>query len=191
MQLTPYALAGPLRQSREELDREQAALVESNNRGLGLQGEWMGVRSWYGGQIQQICRLQRGSKASPSLKLILGKMEMMRSHRFARFLGSRRVLQIKLPDSYDDKTAEKELLSQKFVLCGRIFRVFACKEEKAYAMEVNEDYDRVPSESEGDLNRHSLEDFVAWHNPLHLNARQVRLLTLLPSHRCSNAPPLH
>ena len=135
------------------------------------------MQNWYGGQIQQTCRLQRTSKSDPTLKLVLGKMEMMRSHRFARFLGSRRVLQIKLPDSYDDRAPEKTFLTQKLVLCGRVYQVFACKEEKAYAMEVNEDYGRAPKESEGDCSRLSLEEFVAWHNPLHLNAQQVRLLT--------------
>ncbi|EKM61658.1 uncharacterized protein PHACADRAFT_135496 [Phanerochaete carnosa HHB-10118-sp] len=155
---------------RQELDCEQSALVENQDRGLGLKGEWSGVPSWYGGKIQQTCHLQRVSEAT--FKLTLGKMEMRRSHRFARFLGSRRLLQIKLPESFSDRTAEKEFLNQKFVLCGRVFQVFAAKEEKAYAMEVGEDYDRLPCKSEGDFYRLSLEEFVARHSPLHLNAAQ-------------------
>ncbi|GJE89654.1 RNA dependent RNA polymerase-domain-containing protein [Phanerochaete sordida] len=154
-----------------ELDREQDALVENKHRGLGLKGEWDKVPNWYGGQIQQICRLHKAEDDTP-LRLMLGRMEMTRSHRFARDLGSRRLLQIKLPKEYNDRTKEKAFLSRKLVLCGRVFQVFAVKEDKAYAMEVNEDHGRAPSRSEGDFFRLTLEDFVARHNPLHLNAQQ-------------------
>ena len=103
----------------------------------------------------------------------LHKMQMTRSHRFARQFGSRRLLQIKIPDIYTDLSAEREYLEQKFVLCGRVFRPFSVKDKKVYAVEVNEDYDRKPDEREGDQHRRSLQDIINWHNPLHLNSKQV------------------
>lgn len=162
---------------RQELDREQAAILENESRGLGLQGMWYGKPNWYGGQIQQVARLERqpGPKeAKPQFRLTLLKMQMTRSHHFARFLGSRRLLQIKIADVYTDLTAEREYLKQKLVICGRIFRPFSAKDGRVYAVEVNEDYKpRKPDPLEGDQHRLSLEDIVAWHNPLHLNDKQV------------------
>ncbi len=40
-------------------------------------------------------------------------------------------------------------------------------------LETSEDYDREPAECHGDQYRYSLEQFVAWHNPLKLNGKQV------------------
>jgi RNA-dependent RNA polymerase len=98
---------------------------------------------------------------------------MTRSHRFARYLGSRRLLQIKIGDVYADLSAEREFLEQRFILCGRVFRPFAVKDGKVYAAEVNENYCRNSDNREGDQYRCSLEDIVGWHNPLYLNSGQV------------------
>lgn len=156
---------------REELDREQASIVENKSRGLGVEPDtWMGKPSWYGGQIQQIVRLHRTPSAP--LAFTLCKMQMIRSHRFARYLGSRRVLQINIADT-SGSSEPKSLLSQKLVLCGRVYITFAVKDGKVYAVEVDEDYHRKPREDEGDQHRCSLTDLVAWYNPTHLNADQV------------------
>ena len=139
-------------------------------------GHWLGKSNWYGGQIQQVATLKRlaPKDGQPQFHITLGKMQMTRSHRFARHLGSRRLLQIKIADMYQDLSAEREYLRQKFVLCGRIFRPFSVKDGKVYAVEVNEDYQRNPNDREGDRFRYSLEEIVRWHNPLNLNDQQVR-----------------
>ncbi|THH01293.1 hypothetical protein EW026_g1385 [Hermanssonia centrifuga] len=160
-----------------ELDREQAAIIENNSRGLGLQGEWMGESKWYGGRIQQIVHLVKVSnndkEKSVRYELKLGRMQMGRSHRFARFLGSRRILQIKLPKDYStDWALMKKYFLQKFVLCGRVYVPFSVKDGKLYSMEINEDYERAVQVGEGDHYRLSLDEFVRWHNPMDLNAKQ-------------------
>ena len=160
------------------MDREQEALVENRGRGLGLQGEWHGKENWHGGRIQQMARLVYKSGAKEPFSLQLLGMQMSRSHRFARFLGSRRMLQVKLPKGKKfqmDLAKLKAWFENKFVLCGRVFVPFATKEETVYMMETDEDYEREPSANEGDHLRLSLLEFVNWHNPIKLNANQVRL----------------
>jgi RNA-dependent RNA polymerase len=103
---------------------------------------------------------------------------MQRSSRFARFLSSRRVLQVRLSKDlrYEKSDIALDHLSSRFVLCGRVFVPFASKEGSAYMMEVNEDEDRSPDDSQGDDTRISLWDFIELHNPPALNQNQVRVL---------------
>jgi RNA-dependent RNA polymerase len=157
---------------REEYDREQDAILEGQSRGLGLQGEWRGVPDWYGGRIEQVVRL---SKSNGTLTYRLDRPEVKKSTRFARFLGSRRILKVKLSKDlrYEKGNNVCEHLSGPFVLCGRVFVPFASKEGSAYLMEVHEEKDRRPDSAQGDDRRMSLWDFVEWHNPLGFNQNQV------------------
>ena len=160
---------------RAELEREQEAIIENATRGLGLLGSWKGETNWYGGRIQQIARLE---KTSNGYKLQLSAMQKVgRSHRLARYLGSRRVLQIKIPEQSTHSQATmrslREFLAHKFVLLGRVFAAFSVKDDKIYLVETEEDYERSPRDSEGDQYRCSLRALVDWYNPLELNAGQV------------------
>lgn len=141
-------------------------------------GDFEGESNWYGGRIQQLARLVRSPSGTYHLEL--GAMQKVgRSHRLARYLGSRRVLQVKLPQkaTYDEKEMSvlKKFFSKKFVLCGRVFAAFSVKDEKVYLVETNEDFQRTPKESEGDDVRYSLGELVDWYNPLALNNKQVRV----------------
>jgi hypothetical protein len=159
--------------NREELDREQLAIIENRERGLGLMGEWHGEQDWHGGQIQQLARLEK----SNNLYVIhLEPMEKRRSHRFARYLGSRRMIQLRIPDDLVNKELRNvtDYLSQKFVLCGRVFVSLHAKENSVYMIETNEDYERQPGSWCGDEYRRTFADVVDWHNPLGLNKNQVR-----------------
>ena len=159
---------------RKELDREEAALRENRHRGLGLQGSWMGEEQWYGGRIQQVLALDLPPVAAddattePSLKLC--KMKITRSHRFGRYVGSRRIMQFKLPKNSGSRL--REFLEKKFVLLGRTFKPFKVKDGSAYLLEVDEDYERVVSVP-GDEYRLSYDAFIAWHNPTSFNQNQV------------------
>ena len=157
---------------REEYDREQDAIFEGQSRGLGLRGEWKGVPDWYGGRIEQVVRL---SKSNGQFTYRLDRPDLKKSTRFARFLGSRRIIKVKLSKDllYEKGDGVRDHLSGPFVLCGRIFVPFASKEGNTYIMEVNEDKDRAPDSAQGDENRMSLWDFIQWHNPLDLNQNQV------------------
>ncbi|KZT73373.1 hypothetical protein DAEQUDRAFT_721969 [Daedalea quercina L-15889] len=154
-----------------ELDREDKAIEEGVGRGLGLHGEWEGDPNWYGGKIRQIASVV---ETKDGFELHLKAMMKRKSNRFARFLGSRRMIQVKLPD---DKIMRKKgedvrkFMLSKFVLCGRIFVSFAAKDGKVFLMETNEDYER-DGNSAVDRGRMSLEDFVRWHNPMETNRGQ-------------------
>ncbi|KAG2358031.1 RNA dependent RNA polymerase-domain-containing protein [Suillus spraguei] len=156
-----------------EYDREQLAIVENKGRGLGTMGQWEGKEHWYGGKIQQVARVV---KAGTSFKLELEKPEIRRSHRFARFLGSRRIFQVRVPDNltYDKvgSALREFLISSKFVLCGRVFVPFHAKEGSMYLLETNENIDRQTNLGDGDSHRLTLYQFVKWHNPLRLNRKQ-------------------
>ncbi|KAI0005558.1 RNA dependent RNA polymerase-domain-containing protein [Russula compacta] len=157
----------------KEYDREQDAILEGTSRGLGLRGEWKGVPDWFGGRIEQVVRL---SKSNGTFSYRLDRPGLQKSTRFARFLGSRRILKLKLSKDLQYESAEvsgvRDYLSYGFVLCGRVFVPFASKGGSAYMMEVNEDQDRKPDSAQGDGTRISLWDFVQWHNPLVLNRDQ-------------------
>jgi RNA-dependent RNA polymerase len=159
---------------RLEYDREQLALIENKGRGLGTMGQWEGKDNWYGGKIQQVARIV---KAGTTFKFELEKPEIRRSHRFARFLGSRHILQVRVPDNltYDKvgSALREFLISSKFVLCGRVFVPFHAKEGSVYLFETNENIDRQTNLGHGDGQRVSLYQFVKWHNPLQSNLSQV------------------
>ncbi|CAL1694877.1 unnamed protein product [Somion occarium] len=157
-----------------ELDREQKALEENQHRGLGLQGleepddDWHGAKRWYGGRIQQTVELMKTS--DKELQVQVQPMEMRKSSRFARFLGSRRMISLKLPAFYE---RANEVLRQKFILCGRVFLPFCVKDNGAYLMETDEDYHGRRPFEQGDQRRCSLQSFIGWHNPLELNGKQA------------------
>ncbi|KAF9479421.1 hypothetical protein BDN70DRAFT_692461 [Pholiota conissans] len=153
----------------KELDREQAAIQENQGRGLGLMGDWQGSTDWHGGRIQQIGRVL---KLDDSFKIVLEPCESRRSYRFARFYGSRRFLNLGIPDEIlkteNDKV--KAYLSHKFIICGRTFVAFHAKDSHVYMVETDEDFERSPPDQRedwcGDQFRLSFRDFINWHNPL-------------------------
>jgi len=157
---------------RKEYDREEDAILEGQSRGLGLRGEWKGVPDWYGGRIEQVVKL---SKSDDTFAYRLVRPALRKSTRFARFLGSRRILKVNLAKDlrFMKDSGVREHLSGPFVLCGRVFVPFASKGSSAYMMEVNEGEDRRPDSAKGDFTRISLWDFIQWHNPLALNENQV------------------
>jgi hypothetical protein len=135
-------------------------------------GLWQGDPDWHGGQIQQLARLVKSEK---TFKILLEPMEKRRSHRFARYLSSRRMIQLRVPDELVMKELPdvRAYLSQKFVLCGRIYVPLHAKDNSVYMIETNEDYERQPGSWCGDEHRRSFADVVSWHNPLDLNMNQV------------------
>lgn len=163
---------GPRDVARIEYDREQDAILENKGRGLGGMGPWKGKDGWYGGRIQQVGRLVL---VHNRFSIQLEKPEIRRSHRFSRFLGSRRILQVRMDDLLYKHGEEVRLLlsSSKFILCGRVFLPFHAKEGSMYLIETNQDFQRVASDQDGDHLRISLNDFVEWHNPLDSNSGQV------------------
>lgn len=147
--------------------------MENEGRGLGLMGEWKGVKNWYGGQIQQLARLKKDTYGK--LKVTLEPLEKRRSHRYGRFYGSRRFIQLRVPEELLQKDGDQviEFLAKKFILCGRCFYPFCSKESSIYLVETNENYGRASGEWSGDQLRMTFQGFINWHNPIEDNHRQV------------------
>ena len=162
---------------RDELDREQKAIMENKSRGLGLvdDGQWEGATGWYGGQVQQIAKLSKGTSSESPYVVRLEPLEKRRSNRFARFLGSRRILLLRIPEDLMMKDGDniRQFLLRKFVLCGRVFVPFHSKEESLYLVETDENWERQGDFRCGDQFRMAFDRFVEWHNPLSHNAGQV------------------
>ncbi len=160
---------------RCELDREDTAIIEGRGRGLGLQGDFIEQPNWYGGRIQQVVRLEE--EGSGSFHLVLAKMEMRKSCRTARFLGSRRMLQVSIPHNVVNNRADdlRAFFTQKFILCGRVFIMFLPSGKKVFLMEIPEDY-KCSARVRGDEHRITLTDFVVWHNSMERNDMQVHSL---------------
>lgn len=159
---------------RRQLDLEQDAILENIGRGLGLMGKFGGFGDWYGGKVQQVGRL---IKEGVSYKIKLEKMESRRSHRFARYYGSRRFLHIRVSDDLllKERDQVKRFFRRKFILCGRVFVAFHAKERNVYLVETDENHDRRPQDFCGDHLRKSFNAFINWHNPLQVlkNTKQV------------------
>jgi RNA-dependent RNA polymerase len=167
--------------------------------GLTADSKWEGVDNWYGGRIQQVAHLDLvtsepmlsgasppKTRSLPKISLTkkhgspvpfcirLDKLESTRSCGFARFLGSRHLLQVRVPKKLLGDEA-RAYMQQKFVICGRVFVPFQAKENNVYMMETDENVDRVPDVQQGDQHRMSFSQFVEWFNPLSLNYKQVGL----------------
>ncbi|KDQ17068.1 hypothetical protein BOTBODRAFT_30455 [Botryobasidium botryosum FD-172 SS1] len=167
----------------EELDREQAAIIEDAGRGLGCtEGDESG---WFGGKVQQRARIFiRDAPPSSSYSagsiadrfaIKLEPQEKGRSTRFGRFFGSRRLIQLTIHKDIMDRHLEAlvQYMTHGFVINGRVFRAFFAKENHAYLTETTEEYERTPVAEEGDDMRISLLDFIDWFAPLYRNNRQL------------------
>lgn len=139
-------------------------------------GSWHGQENWFGGRIQQVARLSKDKSSQYCIQL--EQMEKRRSHRFARFCGSRRILQMRIPKDFILKEGQKlkVFLQGKFILCGRIFVPFHAKDYSLYMVETNENWERKMLDAAGDQHRLSFADFINWHNPPEYNHKQVRFL---------------
>jgi hypothetical protein len=174
-------LGKPLREAVDisiwqELDREQLALEENEGRGLGLKGPWHGDPDWYGGRVQQIVQFVQ-EQGSSSISLQLLPLEKRRCFRFARFLGSRRVLIVRGVDESNPQIMK--MMYGKFVLCGRVFIPFHTKDTSYYMVEINENWERAPQYFMGDHLRSSFAAFIQTFNDLSLNRNQVRCVAEL------------
>ncbi|OCH92984.1 hypothetical protein OBBRIDRAFT_863326 [Obba rivulosa] len=155
-----------------ELDREEKALL-TGDAGLGLKGI-DGLPKWNGGRIQQIVRIVEEERGK--LKLVLDKMEMRKSCRFARELGSSRILQVSIPDKLlrrkETRDRIRELLYREAVICGRIFASMFSRDGKVFMMEVARLDPDGGRRTSGHSRLNSVQAFVQWHNPLDLNGQQ-------------------
>lgn len=103
------------------------------------------------------------------------------------------MFRLSIPPSIN-KDRIRKFLTQKFVLCGRVFIALRPKEDKGgqawkvYLIEVNENVDRLSRVAEGDHRRLTLREFVRWHNPIELNSKQVSCTIFMTCNQLKRDP---
>lgn len=178
-----------------ELDKEEAALNKGSLETLGLSSQsedttHLSIGTWWGGRIEQravivrsnahvtphpsMCRGAPPPKTCWSIQLrhqaIRGK-----SCRFTRQFGSRRFIQLGLPEdlTQDERSSLKEELLKPYLLHGRVFRAFSAQDGTVRLVETDENVGRIARPEAGDSRRLSFRQFLDWFNPLERNAAQA------------------
>lgn len=155
-----------------ELDLEAEYLSKNEMAGLGLSEE---APDWFGGKVHFTGKLIAEKHKKPPFKVVLKTPELGPSDRFARRWGSDRFLTLSLSKDVL-RTEEKviDFLCHPFVLGDRVFRAFDAKDGNVFMFCTNEIVEgrRINTNRTlpGGL---SLQEFLAWHNPLELNPKQT------------------
>lgn len=154
---------------------------------------------YFGGKVDQIVRLTvdrfipsviiyylglHGSyHRSHKFKFQLQPPAKAKSFRFRRYLGSRRLIEVRFSEQEPGLRANdlrEYFINNALVINGRVFRAFSARKTAVHLVETDEDMFRPEDPLMGDHYRKSLIDFIEWHNPLYANPGQVcRTLIIL------------
>lgn len=174
-----------------ELDKEDQC-TPSQMLGLADSSSEEVIGPYWGGIVEQRAVLvktslprslvQPSSNQPSQYRVELRAQEVRsKSHRIARRFGSRRLIQLKLPDlksaNDQDREAIGRILEKGFLLHGRIFRAFSGHDNAIHLIETDEDFGRRPVASMGDYRRMSFVNFSEWFNPMQYNSQQVWMPT--------------
>ena len=189
-QSQPTSQATQARRSWLELDKEDAAFTAGSHANLGLiptldGKETMG--SWWAGRVEQRVKLYaelpttsmiNGASPTPIFTFRLQPHETKgKSYRLSRKFGSRRLLQVSLPETrrwtYSQKRALEVTLRKGILLMGRVFRAICYKDGTVRLVETDENVDRDSNPDMGDMRRLSFFGTTNWFNPLATNSNQV------------------
>jgi RNA-dependent RNA polymerase len=184
-----------LYQCREEYDLEEECLRTGSTVRLGCETQY------FGGKVDQIVRLTVDRCASPTMLYSLGPYASYyrsgkfnfrlqppakaKSFRFRRYLGSRRLLEVRFAENEPHLRPHKlreYFINNALVINGRVFRAFYARKTAVHLVETNEDFYRPDDALMGDHYRKSLREFIEWHNPLYANPGQVCHISAVPNH---------
>ena len=119
-------------------DREDAAELEGMGRNLGCLGAFKGVNDYQGGEITYI--LQAGLDDSGKLgeyRVLLP--EVKRSHRVARELGSRSVIEVRIAQGKGTARLDVDKIAAnigKLSIAEHVFAPLCAKESKIFFVEI-------------------------------------------------------
>ncbi|KAG8739289.1 hypothetical protein FRC10_005817 [Ceratobasidium sp. 414] len=149
----------------EEYDKEEESIRDGSTARLGGDG------GYFGGKIDQIARLEI---EKDEFKFTLLPPKKDKSFRFRRFMGSRRLLDVRFSEQVGRRSGDiiKFFARQALVINGRIFRAFYAQKTTVHLVETNETALRPADPLFGDDHRLSLNEFIEWHNPLYANPNQ-------------------
>ncbi|KAG8684593.1 hypothetical protein FRC08_013615, partial [Ceratobasidium sp. 394] len=149
----------------EEYDKEEESIRDGSIARLGGDG------GYFGGKIDQIARLEIDRN---QFKFTLLPPRKDKSFRFRRFMGSRRLLDVRFSEEVARRSNDiiKFFAKEALVINGRVFRAFYAQKTTVHLVETNEVAFRPADPLFGDDHRLSLKDFIEWHNPLYANPNQ-------------------
>ncbi|KAF9244585.1 RNA dependent RNA polymerase-domain-containing protein [Melanogaster broomeanus] len=157
----------------KELDREQ----ECVNNGDGFHRHSDG---WYGGKVQFSATLklsddEKTKRSGSNYKIYLNKPELGPSSRFSRRFGSHAVLRVRISRTILGKGqyALVKFFSQRFLLCGMIYRAFYAKDGTAFLIVTDELWGTTCLPKHVQPRPLSFLEFLDWHNPILLNSSQT------------------
>ncbi|EIW86830.1 hypothetical protein CONPUDRAFT_115565 [Coniophora puteana RWD-64-598 SS2] len=139
---------------------------------------------WYGGKVRFLCTLKENEsqKLRPSTsptarwKIILQRPETGPSSRFTRQFGSKNFIRVRIERRFLSHSEElRHFFSQRFLLCGVIYRAFYAKDGNVFLVATDETADgshHLPLHARS-IPPPSLADFLSWHNPIRFNAGQT------------------
>ncbi|KAF8761361.1 RNA-dependent RNA polymerase [Rhizoctonia solani] len=150
----------------EELDREET-LIRDRDCGASIDNS--------GGKIKQRMRLDIVKSDACDFKFTLEQPTRSKSHRFSRFLGSRRLIECYISKN-DVRKHTKIIIDffsrKKLLINGRLFQAFFGQPGKVHLVEINQDFHRDSLPELGDDNRMAFLEFINCHNNLELNSNQ-------------------
>ncbi|KAI6119808.1 RNA-dependent RNA polymerase, partial [Pisolithus croceorrhizus] len=136
---------------------------------------------WYGGRVHFTASLKLHGNVSKcselsNYKIILDRPELGSSMRLSRQFSSYAIVRVRVSRKVMNKARSTLItfFSQRFLLCGVIYRVFYAKDSSIFLGATNELFEFLPS-----LPRHArpppptFMDFLNWHNPTRLNSSQL------------------
>ncbi|KIJ21861.1 hypothetical protein PAXINDRAFT_95343 [Paxillus involutus ATCC 200175] len=156
----------------KELDHEQ----ECANHGDGFHRDSDG---WYGGKVHFSAALKidddEKRKKGSSYKIYLNKPELGPSSRLSRQFGSHAILRIRISRMIlgKDQSALVRFFSQRFMLCGIIYRAFYAKDGTVFLIATDELSGTARLPYHAQPRPLSFLDFLNWHNPILLNSSQT------------------
>lgn len=160
----------------QQFDREDAAECEGMDRNLGCMGAFMGVNDYQGGEVTLIIEAnidEHGQLGDFKFR----PPEMRRSHRVARVLGSRGVIEVRLAQEKGGRLDAGDIAARvgKLSIANHIFAPLCAKEDKIFFVEVKDELAPVPASYRGDHGaRRTMREIVATFNELSRNFEQVR-----------------
>ncbi|KIO08385.1 hypothetical protein M404DRAFT_997314 [Pisolithus tinctorius Marx 270] len=135
---------------------------------------------WYGGRVHFSASLKlynyasKGSESS-NYKIVLNRPELGCSTRLSRQFGSYAIIRVRVARKMMNKarSALITFFSQRFLLCGIVYRAFYAKDSSVFLGATNELLESLPC-----LPLHacppppSFMNFLNWHNPIEVNSSQ-------------------
>lgn len=128
---------------------------------------------WYGGRVHFTASLKLHGNVSKcselsNYKIVLDRPELGSSMRLSRQFSSYAIIRVRVSRKVINKARSTLItfFSQRFLLCGVIYRVFYAKDSSIFLGATNELFESLPS-----LPRHArpppptFMDFLNWHNP--------------------------